>query len=423
MRGWILLGLLGVSVGAGALSSAWLWLASCLLIWVAAALYPSDLRGPRGLGAWSLWAFWGGLCAGLSGEPWLAAGAWSRQLTGVLVLWLAHSWWGRPHRRAWLGGLWAIGVAWSLRCAWSGHWEPQAVALAAAGLGACLGSFRGDLPPAVRRVMGALIAALGAAVLIGSSSGRGPAAAGIFAAWSRAAAVAAAAPRSGLGPGLFQRGERRPAPPGSVEARVAGDFVASVPEWLRAAAETGPIGAALLLLAVLRTGLRPRAGFQLAPREWERCAASGAFWALAAYAILGSLLSAGGVWALWFSAAACAAPGPEEEETSVVPLRPVFAWAGAAGCLLLAIPGLWVMRGPSGLRQLEAAVRIAPQDSGLLQALAMEHLRARPPRWTQALWRLRQAGQYSRDPRARLKTAEIYRALGVRPPEPGGDGF
>lgn len=408
---WVLL----AAAGCGAaFSSAGLvagWISAGLVVWLAVALYPTDLIRPRGLGAWILWAGWGCLSAFLCPEPLVAAApAWSRA-TGVLIFALAYSWWGRPHRRVWLAGIWTGAAVLGVRAGLKGYWDPAAAGFVAAAAGSLLIARIDEMPErSWRAALWSLRLLVPVMILAGMRADALPGRDKVLA-WRQAAALAAAAPSAGAGPGRFFSAFVADGFSGAPERETAGS------EWLETAAETGVPGLALLLIATL-TGLLPPA-YGSRPRAWERRAASGAAWGLAAVSLFQGLFRNPELNLLWFTALACGAPGSEEEETRPFRIPAAAAWTGVAVCLLA--PALrWVAA--AGLRPaaadnlLELAAAVAPGDPDLRWEQARRELAARPVQWGRALARLEQARAAAPNRAAYLREeARVFRAVGAGP--------
>ncbi len=414
-RAWGLLSLAGwaAAVSAAGFSSG--WTAAGLILWLWVALYPSDLIRPRGLGAWTLWVSWGAFSAVIGPEPLLGAAPVWGKATGVLIFSLAYSWWGRPHRRVWLFGVWAAAAVFGTRGLVLGAWNEGAVGFLAAAAGSLLfvrassileGGWRAAVW--ILRILFVLTVAAG---LRGSprssvieASGPG---------WS-AAPLALERPASGFGPGRIEAALRSAGWEGSGP---------SLSEWVFSSVETGLPGGLLLLIATLYVLLPPAYGDR--PREWERQACAGAVGGLAAASLFQGLFGRPESVLLWFTALACGAPGAEEEETRPFRISPAAAWAAVAACLAAPIPRLALS---AGLRAgasdfgLAAAALVSPLGPEVLARRAEADLSLRPPQVGRALARYRRAARIN--PGAvefERRAAEISRVVSeLGPPVPRG---
>ncbi|MFH1724279.1 MAG: O-antigen ligase family protein [Elusimicrobiota bacterium] len=256
--------------------------------------------------------------------------------------------------------------------------------------------------------------------------------------WKSAAAVAADHPIFGEGPGQFDRGFLRhnfPSSSGSWPTRFGMRSGHAHSELLQMAAETGLPGLGLFLAALLATWRRTRSrhtspsdralgasapGTQAehASQEdrspgWTGEAARTAFVALFTHALVDNILALPALGWLYFStlgvAASAAAgmvkqPRPADSGTR----HTLTAYACMAGLALAAVswwPG-WAVRAwrsrafeatePAGIRWMERALRLMPEDPELWADLARLHLRRRPPDWRGALAALSEAER--RDP-------------------------
>lgn len=414
-RAWGLLSLAGwaAAVSAAGFDSA--WTAASLVVWVSVALYPSDLIRPRGLGAWTLWVLWSGFSAFVGPEPLVGAAPVWEKATGVLIFSLAYSWWGRPHRRVWLFGVWAAAAIFAGRGLALGVWNEGAVAFMAAAAGSLLfvrapSILEGGWRAAVW-ILRVLFLLSVAAALRGSArhsviQSAGPG-------WS-AAPLALEQPAAGAGPGRIGAALRGAGWEGSEP---------SVAEWVLSAVETGLPGALLLLIATLYVLLPPAYGDR--PREWERLASAGAVLGLAGASLFQGLFGRPESILLWFTALACGAPGSEEEETRSFRVSSAAAWAAVAACLAAPLPRLALsagLRPGASERLLEAAALVSPFGPRVLAESAARELSRRPPQVGRALARYRRAallnpGNAAHEQRA----AELFRAFaGPASADPGG---
>ena len=290
------------------------------LVWLCALLSPRALRWHPAAGAWTAWALWSGVCALRAGRPVERAELWIAEASGVLLLVLAHAWWGGAHRRIWALGFWLAGILALIAWPW-----PIAVALAAAGSASALAVAMSAAPTAPK--WRAELALAGAAGLVfvfvlGTWASRFAALISLACCyalerrrldlWFGVAALAA------CGWGLVRH--LQPGPPYIYELL----------------AQSGWIGLALYLVAVFRSlpGRIDRQG-------WEARAATAALLALFAQGFADAASAAVPLQAVFFSAIACASPwgrvreeasgGTEETQEWVKP-----KWAAAIGLLFCA---------------------------------------------------------------------------------------
>lgn len=428
---WLFMGLCGFAV-----LSSWLgpsaWLVTAVLMWLSPVAYATDLKRPRGLGAWMLWSAWSCVAALFCREPLISVAALWPGATGVLIFALAYSWWGRPHRRAWLGSLWFLGALLAAISWRTGRCDAVSGGFIIAALGSCLGLATKDLSEsnrmrAVAWWLSALYLAIAAALAWKHRAGITEALVLRRHLWEAGAAIAFSRPSSGVGPGLFERGfllsdhfSPLPGPLASWSRFEDQAFPGS--EWSRVAAETGLIGLALLLVAVIFSGPRllddrrfPARG---SSREWERRAAAGGFWALTAFSLVETIFDRQALLVLWFTALACSAPGSNEEESRSFRIDRRWALAGAILCLLCAWPKAFSSAAArSGrLSRMYTAAWLAPGDAALSAEIARRCLLLNPPQIGAAAAWLDQAIQSS--PRQALylyRKAELFKAQGAWP--------
>lgn len=365
--------------------------AAYVALWLAPVLSPTDLSRPRGLGAWTLWALWGLFSALLCREPLAALSAAAPQATGILLFALAYSWWGRPHRRGYLLGLWGVGLFLGVQAAVSGRVSPEATGFVLAAVGSCLGVYLGPLPEqkswrTAFAVFSVLFLVLAGVMAVRTASGVSLRVKSVLIQWRGDAAVALMDPWLGAGPGLFKRGwDQLPQTPSGVMEwpRYEGRNSAGS-EWASAAAETGLPGLLLMVFALAFSMPGLRKGRLDIMREWERRSTAAAFGVLLLFSLAERIFLSPALLFLWFTLLANAAPGEEEEESRVLRISRPAAALAAVFCL----GGFW----------------------------------ARPERtepashWGSSLARLEKAEDFSpRDARQALAKAEIYLSLGALP--------
>jgi tetratricopeptide (TPR) repeat protein len=415
---WVLFGLAGAAAVLGA-PSPWVFLACCVALWALPALYPSDLYRPQGLGAWSLWAVWQALCAYFSTEPLLAADSLWRRATGILILALAYSWWGRPHRRFWLTLVWGAGLASAAGMLAFGRASSVLVGLVCAAAGACLGVLAREMPEREtgRLAARALLVAFGAISILAVS--RHASQLGEFAgdrarAWSAAAQSWSAHPASGVGPGRFVLGsDELKEPPGESGWPRYLRTTSARSEPLDNLAESGLIGMALLLVACSFS--LPRRNAALA-REWERRGAAGAAWGLAVFALFDDLLAQPALMVLWFTALACAAQGSDEQEPRPFRVPLPLSAGGALLCVFIALPAAYVVYAAEhpSLPALHRAAWVAAGDPDLMSTLADAELAETPAQLGRAVELLEAASRSSpRRADLYLKRAQVFLKVGA----------
>lgn len=195
--------------------------------------------------------------------------------------------------------------------------------------------------------------------------------------WAAAAGVAWQAPVTGEGPGQFEKGYRWhvvPAGFGVTSYQFSTEHAHSEP--LEAAAETGFVGLALWLAAMLLSF--PRRVEASAEAEAGLAAAA----AMAAQLLIDNMLQLPGLALLFFGCLACARPREERRWK----LSPAVCLAGAALCAVAWVPGALAVRWErSGT--LEDARRLAalyPKEPAPREHLARLLQGQRPPQLEEA---------------------------------------
>ncbi|TBR24380.1 hypothetical protein EPO15_04180, partial [bacterium] len=225
--------------------------------------------------------------------------------------------------------------------------------------------------------------------------------------WRSAVSVALDSPLFGEGPGRFSRGSLRhqtPAPSGVADVRFPLRADRPHSELFGALAETGFVGAALLLAALAALLRRvPRSGAGLG-RE-GLLAAAAALGVQAAGDSIFALPALGWLFA-WSLGAACA---PEAAE-GPAPARRLALAGGLALAAAAWGPGwavaTWRRHAP------EAALRVAPEDDSLWQGLARERLARGDARG--ALAALARAAELApSDVAPRVMAGEVLRSAGA----------
>lgn len=221
--------------------------------------------------------------------------------------------------------------------------------------------------------------------------------------WRAALQITQDHPIFGEGPGNFEAGFLRhnfPSNYGQANYQFTSAYAHG--EWLQAAAETGWVGLALLLLALAGTLRRlPAPGKTSLPQETAMAALA----AMGLHLMIDNMLHVPTLGLLFFSALACAT-GPEAK--SALPVWPraswmIFSCAGLALSALAWIPSSLGRRYAQGLeRETDAAKRLElaqksvhlfPADSYLRETMAREWMSLNPPRPDEALKELETASQ------------------------------
>lgn len=212
--------------------------------------------------------------------------------------------------------------------------------------------------------------------------------------WRAALSVAWESPVLGAGPGEFANAFLKhnfPAGYGIGVYRARAERAHS--EVMEALAQFGFPGL-ILLLAALWASFRP------GPSEtssWTREAGLAAVAAMTAQCLIDNMLHLPALGLLYFSALAVAGAPEESRVRAGAPAWRAFAWAGLFSAALAWVPGSLVARwrAEGGPAPLLRAVRLAPADAYLREALAWDWLAARPARVDEAAAQLAQAESLS----------------------------
>lgn len=448
--------LLFAALACGGLRPPWAWSCFAVLSWAAALAGPprSPLPGAR---LWAAALAWAGLSAALSPEPLVSAAGFAYAATAWLWLDVGATRSDDESRRAGLALLWAAGAlaaTASLGIEVPGYraaglfypyYNYTAALVAAAGAAAAAAGVPGAVGATAAGGYllwagsrgGLLALAIGAAFALWRSGRRAPvlAAAALAAAfllipsqprdallktdrpgshqrpaiWRAALQVAQESPLFGEGPGRFARGSLRhqtatPASMGPSRYRLRADRPHS--EALGAAAETGFVGAALVLAALAALWRRRPAGGEDVPRDGLLAAAL-ALGVQASFDSIFALPALGWLFA-WALGAACAPESPPAPEAS--PAGRLALGGGLALAALAWWPG-WAVSSWRAADP-EAALLIAPSDDGLWQEAARARLRGGDPRGAlEALGRAADLAPYSAP--VRVMAGEILRAGGA----------
>lgn len=448
--------LLFAALGCGGLRPPWAWSCFAVLSWAAALAAPPRPPLP-GLRLWAAALSWAGLSAALSPEPLLSAAGFAYAATTWLWLDIGATRTDEDSRRTGLALLWGAGALAALAAVavevpgyraaglLYPYYNYTAALVAAAGAAAAAAGAPGALGTAAAGAYlvwagsrgGLLALGLGAAFALWRSGTRAPVLAAALigasfllvpsqtrdsllkidrpgshqrpAIWRAAFDVARESPWFGEGPGRFSRGSLRhqtaaPASMGPARYRLRADRPHS--EVLGAAAETGFVGAALVLAALFALWGRRPAGAPALARDGLSAAAL----ALGVQATFDSIfaLPALGWLCAWALGASCAPDGASPREGS-----PAARLALAGGLALAALawwPG-WAVTTWSASDP-EAALLVAPSDDGLWQEAARARLRGGDPRGAlEALGRAAGLAPYSAP--VRVMAGEVLRSGGA----------
>lgn len=212
--------------------------------------------------------------------------------------------------------------------------------------------------------------------------------------WRAALAVAAEHPVLGAGPGEFANAFLKhnfPAGYGTGVYRARAEHAHS--EVMEALAQFGVPGTLLLLAALW-------ASFAPGPPEsssWTREAGLAAASAMAAQCLIDNMLHLPALGLLFFSALAVARAPEARSAAAEGPLWRGFVWAGLLSAAVAWVPGVLVerWRAQGGTEPLLRAVRLAPADAYLREALAWAWLAGKPARADAAAAQLAQAESLS----------------------------
>ncbi|HAH08442.1 MAG TPA: hypothetical protein DCM05_18275 [Elusimicrobia bacterium] len=450
---------------AGGLRWPWAWSLAAAVLWAAAWAYPPRLRGAP-LFLWAACLLWAAVSAAASSEPLNSLAAFARFSVPVLLVLSASGRFSEDDRKGLFWRLCAAALLASalvfllrqasltgtglyshvnytaclLACAFAAAlagllgrapeedpaWTAAlrfaaALSLAAvlalrsrAALGACFAGAavvlwrRGS-----RKTLLALALVLPAALAVAPREALKldlPSASVRPRIWSAALEVVGDHPLLGEGPGLFERGflRHQVSAPAGYPTRFALSSAHAHSELLQSAAETGVVGAALLVLALAASLIL---AWRRPPSSWAAEAALACAAAFLAQALVDnpSALPALG----WAGALALAAACPELPEGG---RRWAGVWRGlcAAGVALslLAWWPSWALK----TRSPGAALRIAPGDPSLWEALAREQLKRSPPDLAASLASMQEASRLSPSNAVyRLALSELHGVRGDWP--------